>query len=66
MRKRNSEKINSKEEKTKKRANAKWAKPMTSQGVNIPKEETRENSLMGRAQSSEGVRRGVCTDQVGV
>jgi hypothetical protein len=27
---------------------------------------TCENSLMGRAQSSEGVRRGVCSDQVGV
>jgi hypothetical protein len=66
MRKRNNEKTNSKEEKTKKRANAKWAEPTTSQGVNVSKEETRENSLMGRAQSSKGVRREVCTDQVGV
>jgi hypothetical protein len=37
MRKRNSEKINSEEEKTKKRANAKWAEPTTSQGVNVSK-----------------------------
>jgi hypothetical protein len=66
MRKRNSEKINSEEEKTKKRANAKWAEPTTSQGVNVSKEKTLENSLMGRAQSSKGVRRRVCTDQVGV
>jgi hypothetical protein len=36
--------------KRKKRANAKWAKPTTSQGVNLPKEEMRGNSLMGRAQ----------------
>jgi hypothetical protein len=63
MRKRNSEKTNSKEEKTKKKASAKWAEPTTSQAVNVRKEETRENSLMGRAQSSEGVRRGVYTDQ---
>jgi hypothetical protein len=47
----------------KKKANAKWAKPTTSQGMNVPKEEIRGNSIMSRAQQlSEGVRREVCTD----
>jgi hypothetical protein len=36
--------------KSKKTDDVKWAKPTTSQGVNVPKEKTLGNSLMGRAQ----------------
>jgi hypothetical protein len=44
MWKRNSEKTNNKEEKAKKRTNAKWAKPTTSQDVNVSKKNAQKQS----------------------
>jgi hypothetical protein len=44
-----------KKKKKKKQAYAKWVKPTTSQNVNILKEETRGNSLMGEAQKQSRV-----------